>query len=192
MKQNPNRNDALDLLHEYTKSESLRRHALAVEQVMREYAVKYNADQELWGITGLLHDFDYEKHPTAEEHPFIGNKILEEKGYAAEIREAIMGHATYTGVERISLMSKVLFAVDELTGFIFAVTFVRPSKSIHEVKVKSVTKKLKNKAFAASVSRDDVEQGITELGVERSEHIAYVIEALKKISDDIGLTGDIG
>ena len=107
-----------------------------------------------------MHDFDYERHPTADEHPFIGNKVLEEKGYDVEIREAIMGHAAYTGVERKSLMSKVLFAVDELTGFIFAVTFVRPSKSIHEVKVKSVTKKLKNKAFAASVSRNDVDQSI--------------------------------
>jgi putative nucleotidyltransferase with HDIG domain len=189
MSKNPTRAEALELLYEYTKSDSLRRHALAVEQVMREYAVKYNEDPELWGITGLLHDFDYEKYPTAEEHPFVGNKILKENGYSNEVRDAIMGHASYTGVKRESLMAKVLFAVDELTGFIFAVTFVRPSKSIHEVKVKSVTKKLKNKAFAASVNRDDVENGIVELGIDRSEHIAFVINALKKISDEIGLTG---
>jgi putative nucleotidyltransferase with HDIG domain len=186
----PDRTAALALLYEYTESDSLRRHALAVEQVMRAYARKYGEDEELWGITGLLHDFDYERYPTAEEHPYVGNRILEERGYPVEIREAIMGHATYTGVPRKSLMAKVLFACDELTGFIFAVTYVRPSKSIHDVKVKSVTKKLKDKSFAAKVSREDIAQGIEELGVDRGEHIQFVIDALKAKAAELGLAGD--
>ena len=180
---------ALALLKEYTKSDSLLRHAYAVEQVMRKYAEKYREDVEKWGITGLLHDFDYEKYPTAEEHPFVGNKILKEHGYGEDILEAIMGHADYTDVPRKSLMAKTLFACDELTGFIFAVTYVRPSKSIHEVKIKSVTKKLKDKGFAAKVSREDINKGIEELGVERSEHIQFVIDALKEKADDLGLAG---
>ncbi|MBC8175458.1 MAG: HDIG domain-containing protein [Candidatus Marinimicrobia bacterium] len=185
----PTRDESWELLCEYTKSDSLRRHALAVEHIMRRLAEKYGEEPDLWGITGLLHDFDYEKYPTAEDHPYQGNKILEEKGYPEEIRKAIMGHADYTGVPRDTLMAKALYSCDELAGFIFAVTYVRPSKSIHEVKVKSVTKKLKQKSFAASVNREEVEAGIQELGVERSEHIQFIIDALKEKAEILGLGG---
>jgi predicted hydrolase (HD superfamily) len=191
MGDHPSREDAKILLFEFTKSDSLRRHGLAVEQAMRKYAKKYNEDEDEWGITGLLHDFDYEKYPTMIEHPYVGNKILEERGYNNNIRTAIMGHADYTNVPRTSLMAKVLFAVDELTGFIFAVTYVRPSKSIHDVKVKSVTKKLKDKRFAASVSRDDINLGIEELRIDRAEHIQFVIDALKEKAELLGLAGSV-
>ncbi len=184
------RQKALNILQEYTKSDSLLRHAYAVEQVMRKYAIKYGEDEDKWGITGLLHDFDYEKYPTAESHPFVGNKILKEHGYEDEILDAIMGHADYTGVQRSTLLAKTLFACDELAGFIFAVTYVRPSKSINDVKVKSVTKKLKNKGFAAKVSREDINNGIEELGVDRAEHIQFVIDALKEKASELGLAGD--
>ena len=187
---NKTREEALKILKEYTKSDSLLRHAYAVEQAMRKYAEKFGKDVEKWGITGLLHDFDYEKYPTAEEHPFVGNKILKEHGFEQDILDAIMGHAHYTGVPRESLMAKTLFAVDELAGFIFAVTYVRPTKSIHDVKVKSVTKKLKDKGFAAKVSREDINNGIEELGVERAEHIQFVIDALKEKADELGLAGE--
>lgn len=190
MKNSLNRSDALALLQEYTKSESLLRHAYAVEQAMRKYAQKYGENEDKWGITGLLHDFDYEKYPTAEEHPFVGNKILQENGYEDEILEAIMGHAEYTGVPRTTLLAKTLFACDELTGFIFAVTYVRPSKSVNDVKVKSVTKKLKDKGFAAKVSRTDINNGIEELGVDRAEHIQFVIDALKEKAEELGLAGE--
>ncbi|MEE9167998.1 MAG: HD domain-containing protein [Candidatus Neomarinimicrobiota bacterium] len=185
----PPRDEAWDLLSEYTDSDSLRRHALAMEHVMRKLAERYGEDPELWGITGLLHDFDYEKHPTMEEHPYVGNKVLEERGYPEALRTAVMGHANYTGIPRESLMAKALFSCDELTGFIFAVTYVRPSKSIHEVKVKSVVKKLKQRSFAASVNRDDVENGIRELGVDRGEHIQLIIDALKEKAEELGLAG---
>lgn len=184
------RQKGLNLLKEYTKSESLLRHAYAVEQAMRKYAQKYGENEDKWGITGLLHDFDYEKYPTAEEHPFVGNKILQENGYEDEILEAIMGHAEYTGVPRTTLLAKTLFACDELTGFIFAVTYVRPSKSVNDVKVKSVTKKLKDKGFAAKVSRTDINNGIEELGVDRAEHIQFVIDALKEKAEELGLAGE--
>ena len=141
----PDRSEAIKLLHEYTKTDSLRRHALGVEQSMRKMADKYNGDPDEWGLTGLMHDFDYEMYPTMEDHPFRGNEILIEKGYPESITKAIMGHATYTGVSRDTDMANSLFSVDELTGFIFAVTYVRPSKSILEVKPKSVKKKLKQK-----------------------------------------------
>ncbi|MEE8341625.1 MAG: HD domain-containing protein [Candidatus Neomarinimicrobiota bacterium] len=185
------RQEALNLLKEYTKSDSLLRHAYAVEQVMRKYASKYGEDEDKWGVTGLLHDFDYEKYPTAEEHPFAGNKILKEHGYDDEILDAIMGHADYTDVPRATILAKTLFACDELSGFIFAVTYVRPSKSINDVKVKSVTKKLKDKRFAAKVSREDIHNGIEELGVDRTEHIQFVIDALKEKASELGLAGDI-
>ncbi|MFC1565327.1 HD domain-containing protein [Candidatus Neomarinimicrobiota bacterium] len=183
------RQEALKLLKEYTKSDSLLRHAYAVEQAMRKYAQNFNEDEDKWGVTGLLHDFDYEKYPTAEEHPFEGNKILKEHGYEDEILNAIMGHADYTGVPRTTLLAKTLFACDELAGFIFAVTYVRPSKSINDVKVKSVTKKLKDKGFAAKVSREDINNGIAELGVDRTEHIQFVIDALKEKAHELGLAG---
>ena len=183
----PTREEALSLLYEYTKSDSLRRHALGVEQVMRKMAEKYNGDLDEWGLTGLLHDFDYERYPTMEEHPYKGNEILKNNGYPDSICTAIMGHATYTGVPRETDMAKSLFSVDELTGFIFAVTYVRPSKSIFEVKPKSVKKKLKQKSFAASVLREDIYQSMEELNVDMTEHIQFVIDALKEKADELGL-----
>ena len=187
----PNREDAIKLLHKYTKTDSLRRHALGVEQAMRKMAGKYKGDPDEWGITGLMHDFDYEMHPTIEEHPYIGNEILKSKGYPESITQAIMGHATYTGVSRETDMAKALFAVDELTGFIFAVTYVRPSKSIFEVKPKSVKKKLKQKSFAASVLREDIFQSVEELGVDLTEHIQFVIDALAEKAEELGLKGEL-
>ena len=186
----PSHEDAWELLCEYTKSDSLKGHALAVEQVMRCLARKYGEDEELWGMTGLLHDFDYEKYPTADEHPYVGNKILKEQGYPETVTTAIMGHANYTGVARESLMAKALYAADEISGFIFAVTYVRPSKSIHEVKVKSVKKKLKQKSFAASVNRKEVYEGPEKLGVTLEEHIQFVIDALREKAEELGLAGD--
>ena len=186
----PTREDAWNLLCEYTESDSLRRLGLAVEQVMRKMAQKYGEDEELWAMTGLLHDFDYEKYPTMEEHPYVGNKILKEKGYPEELTTAIMGHANYTGVLRESLMAKALYAADEISGFMFAVTYVRPSKSIHDVKVKSVKKKLKQKSFAASVNREEVYEGPEELDVTLDEHIQFIIDALKEKAEDLGLSGE--
>ena len=187
----PDRSEAIKLLHEYTKTDSLRRHALGVEQSMRRMADKYNGDPDEWGLTGLMHDFDYEMYPTMEDHPFRGNEILIEKGYPESITKAIMGHATYTGVPRDTDMAKSLFSVDELTGFIFAVTYVRPSKSILEVKPKSVKKKLKQKSFAASVIREDIFLSIEELGVDLTEHIQFVIDALSEKADELGLKGNL-
>ena len=186
----PTREDALALLYEYTKSDSLRRHALGVEQAMRKMAEKYNGNSVEWGLTGLLHDFDYEMYPTLEDHPYKGNKILKEQNYPESICNAIMGHATYTGVPSDTDMAKALFAVDELTGFIFAVTYVRPSKSIFEVKPKSVKKKLKQKSFAASVLREDIYQSMEELNVDMTEQIQFVIDALKEKAEELGLKGD--
>ena len=157
---------------------------------MRKMAEKYNGNSDEWGLTGLLHDFDYEMYPTLEEHPYKGNKILKEQDYPESICNAIMGHATYTGVPRDTDMAKALFAVDELTGFIFAVTYVRPSKSIFEVKPKSVKKKLKQKSFAASVLREDIYQSMEELNVDMTEHIQFVIDALKEKAEELGLKGD--
>lgn len=187
----PLRSEAIKLLYEYTKTDSLRRHALGVEQAMRKMAEKYNGDLDEWGLTGLMHDFDYEMYPTIEDHPFRGNEILVEKGYPESITNAIMGHATYTGVPRDTEMAKSLFSVDELTGFIFAVTYVRPSKSILEVKPKSVKKKLKQKSFAASVLREDIFQSIEELGVDLTEHIQFVIDALSEKAEVLGLKGNV-
>ncbi len=183
------RADALALLCEHTRSDSLRKHALAVEAVMRHFARKFGADEDLFGLTGLLHDFDYEEHPTAEEHPAWGCALLREQGYPEELISAILGHAQYTNVPRDSLMARCLFACDELTGMIVAVALVRPGKSIHEVSVDSVKKKLKDKAFARSVNRDEVQQGFAELGVDPAAHIAEVIEALKGVAAEIGLAG---
>ena len=187
----PDRSEAIKLLHEYTKTDSLRRHALGVEQSMRKMADKYNGDPDEWGLTGLMHDFDYEMYPTMEDHPFRGNEILIKKGYPESITKAIMGHATYTGVPRDADMAKSLFSVDELTGFIFAVTYVRPSKSILEVKPKSVKKKLKQKSFAASVIREDIFLSVEELGVDLTEHIQFVIDALSEKAEELGLKGNL-
>jgi predicted hydrolase (HD superfamily) len=187
----PDRSEAIKLLHEYTKTDSLRRHALGVEQAMRKMADKYNGEPDEWGLAGLMHDFDYEMYPTIEDHPYRGNKILISKGYPESITNAIMGHATYTEVPRDSEMAKALFSVDELTGFIFAVTYVRPSKSILEVNPKSVKKKLKQKSFAASVIREDIFQSIEELGVDLTEHIQFVIDALSEKAGELGLKGNL-
>jgi putative nucleotidyltransferase with HDIG domain len=180
------------LLTEFTASENLRKHALAVEVCMRAYARKFNEDEDNWGVTGLIHDFDYEKHPTPEEHPFVGNTILEERGWPEVIRRAILSHAQYSGVPRISNMEKALFACDELAGLITATALVKPGKSLAEVDAKSVQKKMKDKAFARSVSREDIVHGAQELGVDLHEHIAFCIEAMKSIAGELGLAGNSG
>ncbi len=158
---------------------------------MRAYARKFSADEELWGVVGLLHDFDYEKYPSLEDHPYKGNEILKERGYAEEIRQAIMSHAEYTGVPRQSPMEKALFACDELAGFITACALVKPTKSLAEVGAKSVRKKMKDKAFARSVNRNDITSGAIELGVDLEEHIAFCIDAMKGIAKDLGLEGSV-
>lgn len=196
----PSRETAWGLLCEYTQSESLRKHALAVEACVRAYARKFHeagalspepfeAELELWGLTGLLHDFDYEKYPTPQEHPFVGNKILEERGYPEVMRRAILSHAEYSGVPRQTLLEKCLFACDELAGFITATALVKPGKSLAEVEAKSVRKKMKDKAFARSVSREDILKGAAELGVDLEEHIAFCIAAMKGIAKELGLAG---
>jgi putative nucleotidyltransferase with HDIG domain len=179
------------LLTEYTQSESLRKHALAVEACMRAYARKHGADEELWGLVGLLHDFDYEKYPSAEDHPFRGSEILKERGYSEEIRRAILSHAQYSGVPRLTSMEKTLFACDEVAGFITACALVKPGKSLAEVEAKSVRKKMKDKAFARSVSRDDIVSGAADLGVDLEDHIAFCIEAMKTIAKELGLDGSV-
>ncbi len=191
----PSRADTLALMHEYTASESLRKHMLAVEGAMRSYARKFGEDEERWGLTGLIHDFDYEKFPNSahsptDEHPAEGVRILKSKGYPDDILQAILGHAHYTNTPRESRMAKTLFAVDELTGLITATALVRPSKSVHEVEAKSVRKKMKDKAFARGVSREDVINGASELGVDLDEHITFVIEAMQARSAELGLSGE--
>lgn len=181
------RQAAWELLCQWTQSENLRKHALAVEAAMRAYARKFGEDENLWAITGLLHDMDYERYPTAEDHPFRGVEALRELGYPEEMLQAILGHADYSGVPRESLMAKTLYAVDELTGLVIAVALVRPSKKLADVDVKSVKKKFKEKSFAKGCNRDDIIKGAQELGVDLDEHMANVIAALQKISDELGL-----
>jgi predicted hydrolase (HD superfamily) len=191
----PDRNDAWELLCEYTKGESLRKHALAVEAAMRACVKRYGSaedDEDEWGLVGLLHDFDYEMFPTADQHPYTGANILCGRGYSERFIRAIMGHATYTGVPRDTAMARALFATDELCGFLVACALVRPSKSLDDLEVSSVKKKLKDKAFARSVNRDDIRQGIEELGVDADEHIRFVIDALKPLQDQIGLHPTVG
>jgi len=183
------RPSAWGLLTEFTASESLRKHALAVEVCMRAYARKHGEEEDKWGLVGLIHDFDYQRYPSAEEHPYKGNEILKERGYSDEIRRAIMSHAEYSGVSRETPMEKTLFACDELAGFITAVALVKPGKSLAEVDAKSVRKKMKDKAFARSVNRDDMVNGAADLGVDLEEHIAFCIEALTTIADKLGLDG---
>lgn len=190
----PAREDAWNLLCEYTQSDSLKKHALAVEACVRAYARKNGADENLWGLAALLHDFDYERWPNAahhptEEHPSQGAAILLERGYPEEIIHAILGHADYTGVARASALDHMLFACDELSGFLTACALIKPSKSIHEVETASVRKKLKDKAFARGVSREDVYKGAEELGVPLDEHIAFCIAALRTIAPALGLDG---
>jgi putative nucleotidyltransferase with HDIG domain len=180
------RQEALELLHEYTKGESLRKHALAVEASMRAYAKKLGEDEEKWSVVGLLHDFDYEKYPEAPDHPLKGSEILEERDLAEDMRRAILSHATYTGVPRDTEMARILFACDELCGFISACAYVRPNK-IADLKVKSVKKKMKDKGFARAVNREDIRKGAEEADLDLDEHIAFVIEAMRDISDELGL-----
>ena len=186
----PDRTEAWELLCEYTKGDSLRKHALAVEAAMRACALRYgepDADVDEWGLVGLLHDFDYEMFPTADEHPFKGANILCGRGYSERFIRAILGHATYTGVPRDTLMARSLFATDELCGFLVACALVRPARSLDDIEVSSVKKKLRDKAFARSVNRDDIRQGVVELGVDIDGHIRFVIDALRPVQLDIGL-----
>jgi len=178
------------LLTEYTSSENLRKHALAVEACMRAYARKFGEDEEKWGVVGLIHDFDYDRWPSLEDHPYRGNEILSQLGWSEEIRNAVMSHADYTGVPRQSRMEKALFACDELAGFITAAALVRPDKSIHSLEAKSVRRRMKDKAFARSVSRDDIINGAADLGVDLDEHIAFCIDAMKQIAPELGLEGN--
>jgi putative nucleotidyltransferase with HDIG domain len=184
------RQDAWDLLCEFTASRSLQKHALAVEAAMRAYARRFNGDEELWGIVGLIHDLDYEQHPTPEEHPLVGAAILAERGWPEAVVRAVKSHATYLGVSRDSTLEKALFAVDELTGLIAAVALVRPSKNISDVKVSSVRKKWRDKRFAAGVNRQDIEEGALELGVPLREHIEVVLKAMQSIAGELDLAGD--
>ena len=190
----PSRADALAIVQEHTASESLRKHMLAVEAAMRAYAEHFGEDPDRWGLAGLVHDFDYERYPNAahsatEDHPAYGVRLLRERGWPEDILQAILGHATYSGVPRESRMAKTLFAVDELTGLITPTALVRPSKSLHEVDAKSVKKKMKDKAFARGVNRDDVVEGARELGVELDEHIQFVIDAMRARAAELGLDG---
>jgi len=183
------RNDAWELLTEFTLSESLRKHALAVEACLRAYARKFGEDEEKWGTVGLIHDFDYEKYPSLDDHPYRGNEILTQRGWPEEIKTAIMSHADYTGVPRNTNLEKALFACDELAGFITAASLVRPDKSIHTLEAKSVKKRMKDKAFARTVSRDDIVNGAAALGVDLDEHIAFCITAMRGIAKELGLEG---
>jgi len=190
----PSREEALALVHEYTASESLRAHMLSVEAAMRAYAVKFGEDPERWGLTGLIHDFDYERFPNSahsatEEHPAEGVRMLRARGYPEDMLQAILGHATYCAVPRATKLAQTLFAVDELTGLITASALVRPSRSVLDLEASSVKKKMKDKHFARGVSREDVVQGAAELGVELDEHIQFVIDAMRPVADSLGLKG---
>ena len=183
------REQALEILHEYTKSESLRKHALAVETCVSAYARSLGEDENKWSVTALLHDFDYEMHPNAPDHPMKGEPILAERGVPEDIRRAILSHANYSGVPRETALEKALFACDELAGFITAVSLVKPGRSVHEVDAKSVRKKMKDKAFARSVSRDDIINGAQALGVELEQHIDFCIRAMQERAKELGLNG---
>src|SRR4029079_8936219 len=184
-----NRDQAWDLLCEFTKSDGLRKHALAVETCVTAYARKLGADEQRWSVTALLHDFDWEIHPTLEEHPQKGEPILAERGVDEEIRRAILSHAHHTGVPRQSDLEKTLFACDELAGFITAISYVKPRRSVFEVDVASVKKKMKDKAFARSVNRQDIIQGAQELGVPLEEHVEFCVKAMQARADELGLAG---
>jgi putative nucleotidyltransferase with HDIG domain len=182
-----NRNEAWQLLTKYTTKDSLIKHALAVEAAMESYAIKFNEDKNTWGIVGLLHDFDYEKYPDLKDHPFKGAEILRSQNVPEEWITAILGHASHSGIPRESLMAKTLYAVDELCGFIMAVAYVRPTRKLSEVEVRSVKKKMKDKAFARQVDREEIAKGAAELEIPLDEHIDFVIKAMLKISDQLGL-----
>jgi len=186
------RAEALSLMHEYTPSEALRKHMVAVEAAMRAYARKFGEDEETWGVVGLLHDFDYERFPNAnrsptEEHPSEGARILAARGYPEPLRRAILGHASYTGVPRDTRLAQTLYAVDELCGFLVACALVRPSRSLADLEVSSVKKKLKDKAFARNVNRDEIREGAEQLGVPLDDHVRFVIEALRPVERELGL-----
>ena len=186
------RSEALALMHEYTPSEALRKHMYSVEAAMRAYARRHGEDEETWGLVGLLHDFDYERWPNPERspslgHPTEGSRILAERGVPEPLRRAILGHASYTGVPRETLMARALYAVDELCGFLVACALVRPSRSLTDLEVSSVKKKLKDKAFARGVNRDEVRQGAEEFGVPLEQHVQFVIEALRPVERELGL-----
>jgi putative nucleotidyltransferase with HDIG domain len=183
----PTHDEILTLLHEHTETPGLRKHALAVEAAMRAYAGRFGEDADLWGATGLIHDFDYEKHPTPEEHPRFGCRILKERGYPEAMIEAIMGHAAYTGTPRVTPLARALFASDELCGMITATALVQPGKTLAEVTPDSVLRKMKSKSFARSVNRDEIEQGARELGVPLEEHVAFVLAALQAEAGALGL-----
>jgi predicted hydrolase (HD superfamily) len=190
----PSRADALALMQEFTASESLRKHMLGVEAAMHAYAGRFGEDPERWGLAGLIHDFDYERYPNAthsatEEHPAWGVRFLRERGWPEDILQAILGHAAYSGVARETLMARTLFAVDELSGLITATALVKPTKSIFDVDAKSVRKKMKDKAFAKGVNRDDVLLGVQEMGADLEQHIQFVIDAMRGVADAIGLAG---
>lgn len=184
-----NRDDALAIVHKYIKSPNLIKHMLAVEAAMRFYARKYDQDEEKWAVSALLHDFDWEIHPSMEKHPLAGEPILREHGVPEDIIRAVLSHASHTGMPRETLMEKALFACDEITGLITAVALVRPSRALYDLKPKSVKKKWKDKSFAAGANRDEIEQGAAELGVELWEHVANVIGAMHAIADDLDLAG---
>lgn len=188
----PTRDDAWALVTEYVRAESLRRHCLAVEAVMRAYARRFGEPEDDWGLVGLVHDYDYEIHPTAEEHPEAGVPVLRERGYPEWVIRAVRSHADYLGVPRETTLEKALFAVDELTGFIGAVALVRPSRAVAEVTPTSVRKKMKDKAFARAVSREDMTQGAAELGVDFDEHVAFVVDAMAANAAALGLAGNEG
>ncbi len=194
MPDTPSRTDALAIVHEYTQSDSLRKHMLSVEAAMRAYATRFGEDRDRWGITGLVHDFDYERFPNeahspVDEHPAEGVRILRGRGFPEDILEAILGHANYSGVPRVTPMAKTLYAVDELTGLITATALVRPSRSVMEVEARSVRKKMKDKAFARGVNREDVTTGAADLGVDLDEHIDFVIKAMQGVAPSLGLAG---
>ena len=183
------REAALGILHEFTKSESLRKHALAVECCVAAYARARGEDEGKWSVTALLHDFDYEMHPNAPDHPMKGEPILAGRGVAEDVRRAILSHANYSGVPRESALEKALFACDELAGFVTAVSLVKPGRSVHEVDTKSVRKKMKDKAFARSVSREDIINGAAEMGVELDDHIEFCVRAMQARAAELGLNG---
>ena len=183
------REQAWQILCEFTKSESLRKHALAVEACLAAYALTFGEDEEKWRVTAVLHDFDWEIHPEAPDHPLKGEPILAARGVPEEIRRAVLSHARYSGVQRETPLEKALFACDELAGFITAVTLVKPSRSLAEVEAKSVRKKMKDKAFARSVSREDIVEGAEGLGIELDQHIAFCVQAMRECAADLGLAG---
>ena len=185
----PKREEAWDLLNQYTKNPNLIKHAVAVEAAMKAYARKFGEDEHKWAIVGLMHDFDYEQNPDPKDHPLVGAGILTEKGYPEDVIYAIKSHADYLGLQRRSLMDKTLFAVDELCGLITAATLVRPSWNVADVPVKSVKKRMKDKAFARTVNRDDIRNGAADLGVDLGEHIGFVIQAMTSVSSELGLDG---